>query len=65
MNEKPFTAVFYDYTITGSLTTDVDSEEKFIELCEMFPTKWAHLMNTETGEVVYSWSNEATSWSNN
>jgi hypothetical protein len=65
MNEREFVAVFYDYTTQLPITIDVSSEEKFIELCEMFPTKWAHLMCKETGEVVYSWSNEATSWSNN
>jgi hypothetical protein len=65
MNERKFTAVFYDYTIESSMTMDVSSEGKFIELCEMLPTKWAHLMCRETGKVVCSWSNEPTSWSNN
>ncbi len=62
MDERKFTAVFYS---ESPLTMDVISEEKFVELCETFPTKWAHLMNKETGEVVYSWSAEGTSWSNN
>jgi hypothetical protein len=65
MDERKFTAIFYDYTVPTAIAMDVSSEEKFIELCEYFPTKWAHLMCRETGEVVYSWSNEATSWSNN
>ena len=66
MNERKLVAVFYDTTSHNrAVTMDISSEEKFIELCEMFPTKWAHLMYKETGEVVYSWSNEPTSWSNN
>jgi hypothetical protein len=44
---------------------NISKECEFVELCEMFPTDWAHLMDLRTGEIVSSWSNADVSWKNN
>lgn len=62
---KNFTVVFYHSSLNEPITQILSEQHKFMELCQCFPTDWAHLMDTQTGEIVESFSKEPTSWSNN
>ena len=44
---------------------EIKTEEKFFELCNCFPTDWAHLYDKNTGELICSYSVEDVSWRNN
>lgn len=44
---------------------EISTEEKFFELCNSFPTDWAHLFDRDTGEPICSYSAEDVSWRNN
>ena len=48
-------AIYYHHGLPLPTVCDVGSESKFIECCELIPTDWAHLMNQETGEILYTW----------
>ena len=61
---KNFTAVFYHSSLNEPIVQNL-KECNFLELCKMFPTDWAHLIDLQTGEIVESYSKEPTSWSNN
>lgn len=63
MNRK-LTAIFYHHSLEP-IVQNISKECEFVELCEMFPTDWAHLMDAKTGEIIESYSKEPTSWSNN
>ena len=43
----------------------IATEKKFFELCNSFPTDWAHLFDENTGELICSYSVEDVSWRNN
>ena len=64
MNRK-LTAIFYHSSLNGPILQSISKQHKFAELCELFPTDWAHLIDLQTGEIVESYSKEPTSWSNN
>ena len=64
MNRNLF-AIFYHNALNEPITQSISEQHKFAELCECFPTDWAHLMDAQTGEIVESYSKEPTSWSNN
>jgi len=64
MNKPTYTAIFYHHSLEP-IVQNISKECKFVELCEMFPTDWAHLMDLRTGEIVSSWSNADVSWKNN
>jgi hypothetical protein len=65
MDKPTYTAIFYHHSLNGPVSQSLYKEDKFIELCETFPTDWAHLMDSRTGEIVSSWSNADVSWKNN
>ena len=65
MDNPTYTATFYHHSLNGPISQNLYKESKFIELCEMFPTDWAHLMDLRTGEIISSWSNADVSWKNN
>lgn len=58
-------AIFHHRSMTLPIVMEVSTEEKFFELCKMFPTDWAHLYDKDTGESMCSYSVENVSWRNN
>jgi hypothetical protein len=60
-----YTAIIYHWALHEPIVQNISEECKFVELCEMLPTDWAHLMNLRTGEIVSSWSNSDVSGKNN
>lgn len=60
-----FTAIFFHSSQSAPISMEVLSEKSFCDLCRIFPTDWAHLMDTRTGEILYSWSSDNVSWKNN
>lgn len=51
-------AIYYYHGLPIPTVCDVGSKEKFIECCELIPTDWAHLINQDTGEIMYTWRKE-------
>ena len=49
-------AIFHHHSNHLPIVMEVSSTEKFRELCEKFSTDWAHLMNKETGEILYTYN---------
>lgn len=60
---RNFFAIYHHNSIT--ITMEISTEEKFFELCNSFPTDWAHLFDRDTGEPICSYSVEDVSWRNN
>ena len=56
MNRK-LIAIFYHNSLNQPISQIISEQYKFMELCECFPTDWAHLIDAQTGEVVESFSN--------
>ena len=65
MNNPTYTAIFYHSSQNAPISQSISEQHKFTELCEYFPTDWAHLIDLQTGEIVSSWSNADVSWKNN
>lgn len=51
-------AIYYHHGLRLPTVCDVGNKEKFIECCELIPTDWAHLINQQTGEILYTWRKE-------
>ncbi len=60
-----FFAIYYHNSLNLPIVMEIKTEEKFFELCETFPTDWAHLFDKNTGEIIFSYSVEDVSWRNN
>jgi hypothetical protein len=48
-------ALYYHHSNHLPIICSIPSKEKFIDVCEHLPTDWAHLINQETGEILYTW----------
>ena len=53
MTENPkWVAIFYSKNYPSPTLIEICKLEKFREICENFPTDWAHLVEVETGEIL-------------
>ena len=48
-------AIYYHHSNNLPIICSIPSKEKMIDVCEHLPTDWAHLVNKETGEIMYTW----------
>ena len=60
-----FFAIFHHNSLHLPIGIEIKTEENFFELCNCFPTDWAHLFDKDTGELICSYSVEDVSWRNN
>ena len=59
MTENPkWVAVFYHYRQPAPILTEIKELEHFRQICEHFPTDWAHLIEVETGKILDTYNKE-------
>lgn len=53
MTENPkWVAIFHSYKQLAPILTEIIELKNFREICENFPTDWAHLVEVESGEIL-------------
>lgn len=62
---KEFIAIFFNDAQDHPTSLEWGEINSFIKVCEDCSFPWAHLIKKKTGEIIYSWSLESTSWCNN